>query len=108
MTITVDLQSVVDLTNDENRNALGLHSDDLVSEWRDLLAKFTLPPTHRIGEAAREADIEALLVPSARVSGSKNIAIIIDRLRNGSFFEIYRPAGFVPGTATRVDGRYDP
>jgi hypothetical protein len=80
----------------------------LVSEWRALLAESKIPPTHLLGEAAREAAIEALLVPSARLSGTKNIAIITDRLRIGSFFEIYRPEGFAPGTATRLDGRYDP
>jgi hypothetical protein len=48
------------------------------------------------------------LHPSARLSGTKNIAVITDRLRIGSFFEIDRPEGFAPGTATRVDGRYDP
>jgi hypothetical protein len=73
-----------------------------------LLAESKIPPTHLLGEAAREAAIEALLVPSARLSGTKNIAIITDRVRIGSFFEIYPPEGFVPGTATRVDGRYDP
>jgi RES domain-containing protein len=106
MTINVDLQFVVNLTDVDNCDALGLHPDDLVSEWRALLAESKVPPTHLLGEAARKAAIEALLVPSARLSGTKNIAIITDRLRIGSFFEIYRPEGFVPGTATRVDGRF--
>jgi RES domain-containing protein len=108
MTINVDLQSVVDLTIVENCDVLGLHPDDLVNEWRALLAESKVPPTHQVGAAAREADVEALLVPSARLSGTKNIAIIIDRLRIGSFFEIYRPEGFAPGTAIRVEGQYHP
>jgi hypothetical protein len=106
ITISVDLQAVVDLTSDENCDALGIDANDLVAEWRAFPAASKTPPTHLIGEAARTAGIEALIVPSARVAGTKNIAIIIDRLRTGSHFEIYRPEGFPDGTATRLDGDY--
>ncbi len=104
LTINVDLQVVVDLTNEDNCDALGIHVEDLLVEWRAMLATSKTPLTHVIGEAARAAAAEALIVPSARLLGTKNIAIIPDRLRTGSFFEIYRPEGFAPGTPTRVDG----
>ena len=103
MTINVDLQCVV---NHGRRKLRRSRPAPRRSGQR--LAVSQIPPTHLLGEAARAAAIEALLVPSARLSGTKNIAVITDRLRIGSFFEIYRPEGFAPGTATRVDGRYDP
>lgn len=105
-TVNLDLQFMVDLTDATNCDAIGVHSDDLVSEWRTFLAASKTPPTHVIGDAARAADIEALLVPSARLPGTKNIAIVTDRLRIGSFVEIHRPEGFPAGTIVRIDGTY--
>ena len=104
LTINVELQSVVDLTDVDIREALCIEPGDLLSEWRTMLAARKTPPTHLIGEAANDAELEALLVPSARFLGTRNIAIIIDRLRIGSSLEIYRPEGFPPGTAIRLDG----
>jgi hypothetical protein len=72
------------------------------------MARFTCGIPNAPSASARGAAVEALLVRSARLSGTKNIANIIDRLRIGSFFKIYRPEGFVPGIPTRVDGNDDP
>jgi hypothetical protein len=47
MTIDVDLQCVVDLTDDKNCDALGLHPGDLITEWRALLAESKIRPFTR-------------------------------------------------------------
>ena len=43
----------------------------------------------RIGSAARAADVEGLLVPSARVDTGTSLVIFPDRLREGSTVELY-------------------
>lgn len=62
--------------------------------WRLIVAQGNVPITQTLGAVAREADIEALLVPSAKYAGSTNVAIIRDRLREGSNFSIHKPDGF--------------
>jgi RES domain-containing protein len=104
LTINVVLRLVVDLTDSAVCGALAINPKDLLVEWRDLVALKKRVATHIIGAAALKAGVEALLVPSARLSGTKNIAILVDNLRVGSSIEVDRPEGFPPGTPTRIDG----
>jgi RES domain-containing protein len=97
------LQLVVDLTDSAVCAALAIKPKDLLVEWRDLVALKKRVATHTIGAAALKAGVEALLVPSARLNGAKNIAILVENLRIGSSIEIYRPEGFPSGTPTRID-----
>ncbi len=62
--------------------------------------------THRIGAAARAINIEALLVPSARVEAGSNLVVFPDRLRKKSSVELY--VGDAP-TVPRytLDGQYE-
>lgn len=80
-TVDVLLQRVVDLRVDDSRRKLDVSLDDLVSAWRLIVAQGKVPMTHTLGAAARDAEIEALLVPSAKYPGSSNLVIIRDRLR---------------------------
>ncbi len=107
-TVDVLLQHVVDLCDDGTRRKIDVRLDELVSAWRLIVAQGNVPMTHTLGAAAREAEIEALLVPSAKHPGSSNLAIIRDRLREGSNFSIYKADGFPAGTETTVRGTYRP
>ncbi len=107
-TVNVRLQHVVDLRDAEKCRRLDVRLDELVSAWRPIVAQGNVPMTHTLGTVARDAGIEALLVPSAKYAGSTNLAIIRDRLREGSNFSIYMANGFPSGTETTVHGTYRP
>lgn len=106
-TIDVDLQATVDLTNAANVNALALAPADLLVEWKAILIAGNVPITHDIGQAARDADVEALIVPSARKLGATNLVIFRDRLRLGSSIHISPPAGFPSSAQTAIAGSYN-
>ena len=103
-TIDVELQYIVDLTNDAALRALNLSAASITHEWRAAASAGTTPITHEIGTSARRADVEALLYPSARVRGAANLAVIVDRLRVGSTLRINPAEGFGPGTPIVVHG----
>jgi RES domain-containing protein len=103
-TIEVDLQAVVDLTSRANVHALGLTPADLIVEWKAVLIAGGVPITHDIGSAARDAGVEAIIVPSARQPGATNLVIFPDRLRHGSSVRIDPPDGFPPGTRLVISG----
>jgi len=105
-TIDVVLQRVLDLRDDDTRRKLDVSLDDLVSAWRLIVARGHVPMTHTLGAAARDAEIEALLVPSGKYPGSSNLAVIRDRLRAGSSFSIHKADGFPAGAETTVHGTY--
>jgi RES domain-containing protein len=66
-TIDVELQRVVDLADDGTLGVLGVTADELTTEWRAAVFAGTTPITHAIGEAARTAEVDALIYPCARV-----------------------------------------
>ena len=69
--IDVRLQLVLDLTDDEHVDALGLDLDDLVSD--------DVTTTQAIGDAAHYLGTEAVLAPSAAGAGAA-LAVFTDRL----------------------------
>lgn len=81
-TIQVQLQKVLDLTDDQVLMTLGLTRADLTKagDWR---------LTQHLGALAREAGFEALLVPSAAGPGT-NLVIFSDRLLPGSSIELVK------------------
>jgi RES domain-containing protein len=105
MTINWGFQRIADLTDSAIRKRLRVTLKDLLAEWTDLVDAGIIPVTHVLGTAARDASIEALIVPSARHKGHKNMAVIYDCLLKGSFVEIHDPSGFAAGTTTRIDGK---
>ena len=102
-TVEATLQHVVDLTDAATCATLGVSTGDLVGNWKEDLLAGRVPITQDLGAAARAADIEALIVPSARVNGAKNLAIIVDRLRSGSSLKINPKDGFADD-AVHVSG----
>lgn len=89
LSVDLELQVVLDLTSPDLQKALGVTLADLRAPWQ--LAQEEGRPiiTQDIGAAARAANIEALLYPSAVIDDAVNIAIIVDRLRVGSHVTLY-------------------
>lgn len=98
--IDIELSHTVDLTDRDIQTALRIDLRDLLVNWRTIVKRGHMPITQRIGRAARSAGIEALIVPSARHYGEKNIAIIPDQMLTTSRISIVDPAGFPVGTQT--------
>ena len=71
-TIDVELQYIVDLTNDAALRALNLSAASITHEWRAAASAGTTPITHEIGTSARRADVEALLYRGARRGGCES------------------------------------
>jgi len=109
ITIEVDLQNVADLTDPTVRDRLGLREDDLYVVWRDIVAKGEVPVTHRLGNIAHAAGIEALVTPSEKNRGKTNIGIIDTgtgaNLLIGSTVKIHDPQGFNAGVSTTITGK---
>jgi RES domain-containing protein len=103
-TVDVRLQRVVDLSDDAVCAVLGVSFDELITPWRLIVALGRVPTTHVLGAAAREAGIEALIVPSAQHPGSKNLVVIPDRLLFGSSVMIHQPRGFAANVGVVVEG----
>jgi RES domain-containing protein len=109
MTLQYQLQAVVDLTDADIQSQLGIDlNGDLLCNWEALVLHWKKVPTQILGCAARDADIEGLIVPSARQPDQNNLVMVVDRLRTGSGLRIHDPEGFAPGTRTEIIGDYIP
>jgi RES domain-containing protein len=89
LSLDCDLHHVVELREPSVLKSLDLTIDDLKQPWKLAQAENRPVLTQRIGSAARAADVEGLLVPSARVDTGTNLVIFPDRLRKGSSVELY-------------------
>ena len=90
--VQVTLTRVLDLTVTASRNRLGLTSEAMVAERPPAGKKSSYETTrHAIARAARQAGIEALIVPSARRPGGKNLAVFPDNLSKKSRLVIVNP-----------------
>lgn len=83
----VEASALVDLTNADNRESLGLSEHDLVED--------DLAVCQKIGEAAQHLGYEGILAPSAAGEG-RVLAIYIDRLRAESVVEATAVEDFDP------------
>lgn len=78
--IQVHLSKVMDLTNAETRRRIGIKESILKeTDWRAMQEKDKKAITQKIGEWARDAGFDALLVPSAVYKGN-NLAIFMDNV----------------------------
>lgn len=57
---------------------------ELLAEWKPQVHAGATPVTQSIGVAAWEAGVEGLIVPSARLVGTTNLVVLVDRMRKGS------------------------
>ncbi len=88
LTVDVVLQRVADVTDPGIQKQLQVHPNALVSPWqvRQITERTT---TQQLGAAAFEVGLEALLVPSARVTGAKNLVVLIDKLAEESSLQVF-------------------
>jgi RES domain-containing protein len=90
LTLDATLQAALDLEDELTLGALEIAREDLCDpQWRLKCERGEPVLTHRIGAAARAANLEALRVPSAVRARGANLVIFPDRLRNGSRIELY-------------------
>jgi len=83
------LQRVLDLRNPAILERLGLKAHDLVHPgWREVLRQGKKPFTHVLALAALGAGFEAILAPSAVITGAYNLAIYVEKLVPGSFLRL--------------------
>jgi RES domain-containing protein len=108
LSLDYDLQCLVDLRERAVLDSLGVTVGDLQQPWKMAQAESRPVLTQRIGAAARAADIEGLLVPSARVRAAANLVVFPDRLRAGSRIELYVGGESVILPRYAVEGRYRP
>jgi RES domain-containing protein len=106
LSLEYNLHDIVDLRTPTALATLGVTIDDLKQPWKLAQAEDRPVLTQRIGAAARAVDIEALLVPSARVDAGANLVVFPDRLRKGSSIDLF--IGDEP-TVPRytLDGQYE-
>ena len=92
--VSLSVQRIVDLTNEEERHRWGLTRDDLTSD--------DLSSTQRVAERAFESAAEAILWPSATGEGT-SVAVFFERLADASHLEILHTFELSPTTVSAVD-----
>lgn len=94
LSVECDLGKFVNLS--ESLSALGLRLEALTSPWRDSLRRGETPVTHRLGTLAYErGDVEALLFPSTKNPATLNLAVLPDRLTEGSSLRVFDDSGMI-------------
>jgi len=106
LSLEYNLHDIVDLREPTALATLGITIDDLKQPWKLAQAEDRPVLTQQIGAAARAMDIEALLVPSARLGAGTNLVVFPDRLRKTSSVDLF--VGDEP-TVPRytLDGQYE-
>jgi RES domain-containing protein len=95
--VEVKLARVLDLTLPATRNQFGITPEAMVAERLASSGKSSHETArHAIARAARRAGIEALIVPSARNPGGKNLAVFVENLGKSSSLLIVNPEN-LPG-----------
>lgn len=106
LSLEYDLHDIVDLRALTTLEGLGVTIADLKQPWKLAQAENRPVVTQLIGAAARAVDIEALLVPSARVDAGTNLVVFPDRLRKKSSINIF--VGNEPTIARyKLEGQYE-
>jgi RES domain-containing protein len=91
------LGRVLDLTDSAIRRKIGFTLTELLDEdWEAIQARGEEAWTQAIGRGCRQAGFEAILVPSARHRGGRNIVIFPDRLAAGSSLQLLAPGDLPP------------
>ncbi|MEX2286844.1 MAG: RES family NAD+ phosphorylase [Planctomycetaceae bacterium] len=83
--ISFKLQRVLDISDAKLRRKLGISKAKLVkTDWRAAKDAGQSPVTQAVGQAAFDAGIEALIVPSAVVPTERNLVVFPGCLLDGS------------------------
>lgn len=89
--IEFTLESILDLTEGRNRQALRISEKRLREcDWRAETRGGAMPITQQVGGAAAAAGFEAILVRSASDSGA-NLVVFVDNMRSGSRLAVVAP-----------------
>ena len=87
--ISFSLKSVLDLTDGQVRQMLGISDKRLLDcDWH---AAEETPITQSVGRAVYDADLEALLVRSAADRTGQNLVIFVGNLGRASSLEVISP-----------------
>jgi len=90
--IEVKLSAVLDLTDGKNRQLLGVSTKRMTeADWRAEVHQGLTPITHAVAQAAFDAGLEGLLVPSAATPEETNLVHFVENLLSGSKIEIVSP-----------------
>ena len=82
--VHLTLRGLLDLTDPQVLQALGVSPTDLMREWFPLNRQGQLAPTQRLAHEARQTGrFDALLYPSARYPGGRNYAVYPDLVPPG-------------------------
>jgi RES domain-containing protein len=96
LSLKYTLQSVLDLTDTYNQNALGTNLQELTGNWRVFKFRDQIAPTQELAKAVYDLQtIEALKVPSQYNINAYNLVIFPERLLPNSFIEVYDPSGTI-------------
>lgn len=83
--LTIQLSHVLDLTDSRVRRSLGFTVNDLVTEdWSAIQESGQEAWTQALARGAATAGFEAIVVPSARHPGGKNVVVFPQNLSAGS------------------------
>ncbi|HPM81541.1 MAG TPA: RES family NAD+ phosphorylase [Candidatus Anammoximicrobium sp.] len=89
--------TVLDLTDSAIRRKIGFTLTELLDEdWEAIQVRGEESWTQAIGRGSRQAGFEAILVPSARHRGGRNIVIFPDGLAPGSSLALLAPRDLPP------------
>lgn len=83
VTVEVELEAIVDLTNPDTQSALGVAHEDLVAVG----SARSLQVTRSIARAVREAGLEGLIAPSAMNPEKTNLVLFAENRRAASRIE---------------------
>ena len=90
--VKVELAQVLDLTDGRIRQSLGVSRNRMVrADWRADMQSTRVPVTQSLGQAAFEAGLEELLVPSAAATGEENLICFVDNVLSSSRLEVVSP-----------------
>jgi hypothetical protein len=100
LNVTVQLQSVAELTDVGVQSTLATTAQELTGDWRGYHYRsphtpIPLPvvpaPTQELGAALHNANLEGFLTISAKLSDQKSLVIFPQNMRRGSFVDFSHP-----------------
>ncbi len=95
--LIVDLEQILDLTNEQHQHTLLTDLKELLFPWRvQHLINGTIAATQSLGIAAHSlGTIQALRVPSVRDPKMSNLVVFPGRLQAPSFVRVYDDSGMI-------------